>query len=114
MRVDGEWAFSLIHKKYSIVYRYTIEGRYDWHDSEPFLRAEAVNARFDANITNGGGGEESSPQPPPPIFRMVLPPPNVTGNLHLGHALTVTVEDAICRHRQLMGQKVIIAYSIHE
>ena len=28
---------------------------------------------------------------------MVIPPPNVTGSLHLGHALTNSIEDAICR-----------------
>lgn len=39
-------------------------------------------------------------------LRMILPPPNVTGNLHLGHALTVTVEDAMCRYRRLQGQQV--------
>ena len=33
-------------------------------------------------------------------FVMVIPPPNVTGSLHLGHALTNAVEDAITRwHR---------------
>jgi valyl-tRNA synthetase len=30
-------------------------------------------------------------------FVMVIPPPNVTGVLHLGHALTNAIEDAICR-----------------
>ena len=30
-------------------------------------------------------------------FMICLPPPNVTGNLHLGHALTNAVEDAITR-----------------
>lgn len=30
-------------------------------------------------------------------FVMVIPPPNVTGSLHLGHALTTAVEDAITR-----------------
>ncbi|ULT85976.1 hypothetical protein L3Y34_005984 [Caenorhabditis briggsae] len=39
------------------------------------------------------------------LFRMVLPPPNVTGKLHLGHALTVAVEDAICRHQRNQGNK---------
>ena len=29
---------------------------------------------------------------------MVIPPPNVTGKLHLGHALTNSVEDAITRY----------------
>jgi valyl-tRNA synthetase len=32
-----------------------------------------------------------------PTFRMILPPPNVTGKLHLGHALTLAVEDVIAR-----------------
>lgn len=32
-----------------------------------------------------------------PTFRMILPPPNVTGKLHLGHALTVAVQDSIVR-----------------
>jgi len=32
-----------------------------------------------------------------PSFSMVLPPPNVTGHLHLGHALTSTLEDVLVR-----------------
>ena len=31
------------------------------------------------------------------MFTMVIPPPNVTGALHLGHALMLAVEDAITR-----------------
>lgn len=30
-------------------------------------------------------------------FSMVLPPPNVTGTLHLGHALTCTIQDVLAR-----------------
>lgn len=30
-------------------------------------------------------------------FSMILPPPNVTGTLHLGHALTVTIQDILVR-----------------
>ena len=30
-------------------------------------------------------------------FSMILPPPNVTGTLHLGHALTVAIQDSLCR-----------------
>ncbi|CAJ0565894.1 unnamed protein product, partial [Mesorhabditis spiculigera] len=41
-----------------------------------------------------------------PKFRMVLPPPNVTGHLHLGHALTITVEDVVARQKRLQGYKV--------
>ncbi|GAB6019349.1 Valine--tRNA ligase, mitochondrial, variant 2 [Chamberlinius hualienensis] len=40
-------------------------------------------------------------------FSMVLPPPNVTGDLHLGHALTVTVQDTIARWRRANGDRVL-------
>lgn len=43
----------------------------------------------------------------PGTFRMLLPPPNVTGNLHLGHALMATVQDVICRQKRQMGYEVV-------
>jgi valyl-tRNA synthetase len=30
-------------------------------------------------------------------FSLILPPPNITGSLHLGHALTATIQDIIAR-----------------
>ncbi|GBG27752.1 Valine--tRNA ligase, partial [Hondaea fermentalgiana] len=36
-------------------------------------------------------------------FTMVIPPPNVTGQLHIGHALTVTVQDTLVRWRRMQG-----------
>ncbi|XP_054733519.1 valine--tRNA ligase [Anastrepha obliqua] len=39
-------------------------------------------------------------------FRMLLPPPNVTGNLHLGHALNAIVQDVICRQHRQLGYEV--------
>jgi len=36
-------------------------------------------------------------------FTMVIPPPNVTGALHLGHALMLSVEDAIVRYKRMKG-----------
>jgi len=33
----------------------------------------------------------------PKTFSIVLPPPNITGSLHLGHALTSTIQDIIVR-----------------
>lgn len=36
-------------------------------------------------------------------YTSILPPPNVTGNLHLGHVLMATVQDAICRWKTLNG-----------
>lgn len=39
-------------------------------------------------------------------YTSILPPPNVTGNLHLGHALMATVQDVICRWKLLNGYDV--------
>ena len=38
---------------------------------------------------------------------MVIPPPNVTGKLHLGHALTNSVEDAITRYNRMRGKMTL-------
>ncbi len=40
-------------------------------------------------------------------FSIVIPPPNVTGVLHMGHALNVTLQDILCRFRRLMGDNVL-------
>ncbi|KAK2190154.1 hypothetical protein NP493_86g05009 [Ridgeia piscesae] len=40
-------------------------------------------------------------------FMMVIPPPNVTGNLHLGHALTNAIEDAVARWHRMHGVTVL-------
>ncbi|KAL7674667.1 hypothetical protein ACOME3_000943 [Neoechinorhynchus agilis] len=40
-------------------------------------------------------------------FVMIMPPPNVTGTLHLGHALTCTLEDAIARYYRMKGRNVL-------
>jgi valyl-tRNA synthetase len=42
-----------------------------------------------------------------PTYSMVIPPPNVTGSLHLGHALNNTLQDALARHRRLRGFNVL-------
>ena len=35
---------------------------------------------------------------------MVIPPPNVTGSLHLGHALTSSIQDSITRWNRMKGK----------
>ena len=41
------------------------------------------------------------------IFSIVLPPPNVTGRLHLGHALEHSLQDAIVRFERMRGKKTL-------
>ncbi len=43
---------------------------------------------------------------PRPPWSVVIPPPNVTGSLHLGHALNNTLQDVLARHRRLQGFNV--------
>lgn len=40
-------------------------------------------------------------------FVMVIPPPNVTGSLHLGHALTAAVEDTLTRWHRMKGHATL-------
>jgi valyl-tRNA synthetase len=42
-----------------------------------------------------------------PTYTVVLPPPNVTGRLHMGHALTATVQDALVRWRRMCGDAAL-------
>ncbi len=42
-----------------------------------------------------------------PSFSIVIPPPNVTGVLHMGHALNNVVQDIMCRYRRLIGYNVL-------
>ena len=40
-------------------------------------------------------------------FSLMMPPPNVTGSLHIGHALTFTLQDIIVRYKRMDGHKVL-------
>ena len=42
-----------------------------------------------------------------PSFSMVIPPPNVTGSLHMGHALNNTLQDILCRYKRMDGYRVL-------
>jgi valyl-tRNA synthetase len=42
-----------------------------------------------------------------PAFSMVIPPPNVTGRLHMGHGLNNTIQDVIARHKRMTGFDVL-------
>jgi valyl-tRNA synthetase len=40
-------------------------------------------------------------------FTIVIPPPNVTGSLHMGHALNNTLQDILCRYWRMKGRDVL-------
>lgn len=41
------------------------------------------------------------------VFSIVLPPPNVTGTLHVGHAYEDSLQDAVVRYKRMSGKKVL-------
>ncbi|MGM0574235.1 MAG: valine--tRNA ligase [Myxococcota bacterium] len=47
--------------------------------------------------------DESDREP----FSIMIPPPNVTGSLHIGHALTLTIEDVLTRWRRMQGYNTL-------
>ncbi|XP_006215367.3 valine--tRNA ligase, mitochondrial isoform X1 [Vicugna pacos] len=47
------------------------------------------------------------PQATGQTFSMCIPPPNVTGSLHIGHALTVAIQDALVRWHRMRGDRVL-------
>ncbi|KAL0316246.1 UNVERIFIED_CONTAM: Valine--tRNA ligase, mitochondrial 1 [Sesamum radiatum] len=50
---------------------------------------------------------EADPKSSKPPFVIVLPPPNVTGALHIGHALTAAIQDTIIRWRRMSGYNTL-------
>ena len=67
----------------------------------------AVYARWlEADVfAPDGAGSCADPAKPP--FVIIMPPPNVTGSLHLGHALTAALEDLMIRHARMQGRPAL-------
>uniref|UniRef100_A0A8R1XQ43 valine--tRNA ligase n=1 Tax=Onchocerca volvulus TaxID=6282 RepID=A0A8R1XQ43_ONCVO len=73
--------------------KYVEAAWYEWWEQSGFFRPEY---KRDLSKPNPKG-----------IFTLVIPPPNVTGTLHLGHALATSVEDAVCRWHRMKGKTVL-------
>lgn len=54
-----------------------------------------------------GGYFTADPSSTKPAYSIVLPPPNVTGSLHMGHALEHTMMDALTRRKRMQGYEVL-------
>ncbi len=57
----------------------------------------------DARAFRAGRPERRDAKP----FTIVIPPPNVTGSLHMGHALNNTLQDILCRFERMRGRDVL-------
>jgi valyl-tRNA synthetase len=74
-----------------------------------------LDSHFDAkqaeariyNAWEGSGAFKPKDDPEAQAFSIVIPPPNVTGSLHIGHALNCTLQDILCRFERLRGKSVL-------
>ncbi|MGB9028277.1 MAG: class I tRNA ligase family protein, partial [Rhodomicrobium sp.] len=78
-----------------------LEKTYNYADIEPRIfekweKAEAFRA---------GAALKKNPKAKP--FSIVIPPPNVTGSLHMGHALNNTLQDILARFERMRGRDVL-------
>ncbi len=63
-----------------------------------------IAARWEAEGAFRAGRPDRATAEP---FCIVIPPPNVTGNLHMGHALNNTLQDILCRYWRMKGRDVL-------
>ena len=68
--------------------------------------AKVEAGKFDFWKDNGYFKASGDPDDPRPTFSMIIPPPNVTGVLHVGHALDSTLHDILARYKHLNGYDV--------
>ena len=69
--------------------------------SATFTPAQIESALYEKWIKNGYFKADSSSKKQP--FTIVIPPPNVTGSLHIGHALDHTIQDLLIRMKRMKG-----------
>ncbi|OWY71719.1 hypothetical protein B7486_08600 [cyanobacterium TDX16] len=72
-------------------------------ESKSYAPAEHEQRIFDAWIKAGHFHPSPDERGPDQRFSMVIPPPNVTGALHLGHALNNTLQDILIRRKRMQG-----------
>ncbi|MFA9262028.1 MAG: valine--tRNA ligase [Undibacterium sp.] len=77
---------------------------YDPKNWEPGILARWDEADFANPDTCVKGGITKADAEP---FSIVLPPPNVTGTLHIGHAAMLAIEDTIVRYKRMSGYRTL-------
>ena len=76
-----------------------LEKTYDAKTVEPKI----AKIWEEADAFAAGAGAQADAEP----FTIVIPPPNVTGSLHMGHALNNTLQDILVRFERMRGKNVL-------
>jgi valyl-tRNA synthetase len=73
--------------------------------SAQYQPGEVEQRRYEQWVSAGYFTADPASDKPP--FSIVIPPPNVTGSLHIGHALDHTIQDALSRLKRMQGFEVL-------
>ena len=74
--------------------------------------AEAESAHYKKWEANGCFAPEINENREAEAFSIVIPPPNVTGSLHIGHALQHTLMDVLTRWKRMLGYKTLFLVGV--
>ncbi|MXX79697.1 MAG: valine--tRNA ligase [Chloroflexi bacterium] len=74
-----------------------------WEDQGWFQPTDPSLSPFQGEMPQAEGIPQDEAEP----FTVIMPPPNVTGVLHLGHAVTLTIEDALIRWHRMLGEPTL-------
>ncbi len=80
------------------------------------MQQSELSPRYDASLVESkwyqaweeAGLFQPQPEAGKPIFSVTIPPPNITGSLHMGHALCYPIQDLLGRYKRLRGFNVLI------
>jgi len=75
---------------------------------EKTYQPKTIEARVHQDWSKARAFEAGRPErAKAPAYSIVIPPPNVTGSLHMGHALNNTLQDVLCRFERMRGKDVL-------
>ncbi len=80
------------------------------------MQEVALSTRYDAGEVESkwyqnwetSGAFQPENDPGKPVYSITIPPPNITGSLHMGHALCYSLQDLLARYKRLTGHRVLI------
>jgi valyl-tRNA synthetase len=62
---------------------------------------------YDMWLESGYFNPDNWPEKGAKPYTIIMPPPNVTGTLHMGHALMTTIQDILIRYKRMQGHKTL-------
>jgi valyl-tRNA synthetase len=75
--------------------------------TKPFDAASVEASLYNAWEESGYFNPDNLPNPDKGPYTIILPPPNVTGTLHTGHAIMLAIQDTLIRFKRMQGYKTL-------